>query len=87
LVQVGDVGRAFNLVAFGGDVESHRSYASSCRSTRVEKPAIAKLPWPRGRALVREEFSHGMTDMVRDYGYIETGGSGKLADIQEPPHR
>jgi len=27
---------------------------------------------------VREEFTHGMTDMMRDYGYVGTGGSGNL---------
>jgi len=78
LVQVGDVGRTFNLVAFGGDVNAHKSYASSCRSTKVDKPVIPKAPWPWGRALVRDEFTHDMTDMMRDYGYVETGGSGNL---------
>jgi len=37
LVQVGDVGRAFNLVAFGDNVNSHISYSSSYRSTRAEE--------------------------------------------------
>jgi Heterokaryon incompatibility protein (HET) len=78
LVQVGDVGRTFNLVAFGGDVNSHKSYSSRCRSTKVDKPVVPKLPWPRGRALVREEFTHNITHMIRDYGYVETGGSGNL---------
>ena len=78
LVQVGDVGRNFDLVTFGGDVGSHRSYSPSCRSTKVDKPVIAKLPWPRGRALVKEKFSHDFTDMARDYGYVATGGSGNL---------
>ena len=78
LVQVGDVGRAFNLVAFGGDADFHKSYSSSCRSTKVDKPVIPKLPWPSGRALVREEFTHSITDVMRDYGYVATGGSGNL---------
>lgn len=78
LVQVGDVGRTFNLVAFGGDVHAHKSYASSCRSTKIDKPVVSKLTWPSGRALIREEFTHDMTDMMRDYGYVETGGSGNL---------
>jgi hypothetical protein len=78
LVQIGDIGKTFNLVAFGGDVNAHRSYASACRGSKVEKPAIPKLPWPCGRALVKEEFSHGITDQMRDYGYVETGGSGNL---------
>lgn len=85
LVQVGDVGRTFNLVAFGGDVDSHKSYSSICRSTRVDRPVVPRLPWPRGRALVREEFTHGTTDMIRDYGYVETGGSGNLLICRNHP--
>ncbi|RYP54129.1 hypothetical protein DL768_001014 [Monosporascus sp. mg162] len=78
LVQVGDVGKTFNLVAFAGDVNAHKSYASSCRSTKVDKIVIPKQSWPKGRALVREDFSHGITDGMRDYGYVPTGGSGNL---------
>ncbi|KAH6665819.1 heterokaryon incompatibility protein-domain-containing protein [Halenospora varia] len=78
LVQVGDVGRTFSLAAFGGDVDFHESYSRSCRSTKVDKPVVPKLPLPRGRVLVREEFTHGMTASMRDYGYVETGGSGNL---------
>lgn len=78
LVQIGDIGKTFNLVAFGGDVGAHKAIASSCRSTKVDKPVIPKLPWPCGRALVKEEFAHGITDKMRDYGYVETGGSGNL---------
>jgi hypothetical protein len=82
LVQVGDVGKAFNLVAFGGDVSSYKSYVSNCRSTKVDKAVVPKLPWPTGRALVREEFTHDATDMMRDYGYVETGGSGNLLECR-----
>jgi hypothetical protein len=80
LVQVGDVGRAFDLVAFGGNVNAHKIYSSKCRSTKKNKPVPwpAKLQWPRGKALVREEFTHEITDMMRDYAYVETGGSGNL---------
>lgn len=85
LVQVGDVGRTFNLVAYGGDVDAHRSYSSSCRSTRLHKQVIPKLPWPMGRALVREEFTHGIADSMRDYGYVETGGSGNLLICRNQP--
>ena len=85
LVQVGDVGRAFSLVAFGGDVDFHRSFASSCRNTKPDKPAPSKLPWPTGRALVRDEFTHNLTDMARDYGYVETGGSGNLLICRNHP--
>jgi hypothetical protein len=84
-VQVGDVGRTFNLVAFGGDVNFHKSYSSGCRSTKVDKPVIPKLPWPMYRALVREEFVHDITDMLRDYGYVETGGSGNLLICRSHP--
>lgn len=85
LVQVGDIGRTFNLVAFGGDVNSHKIYSSSCRSTKVDKPAIPRLPWPGGRALVPEEFSHDIMDMMREYGYVETGGSGNLLICRNHP--
>lgn len=78
LVQIGDIGRAFNLIAFGGDVNYHKSYSSSCRSTKVDKPVVPKLPWPWGRALVREEFTHDIMHMMREYGYVETEGSGNL---------
>ncbi|KAI2618091.1 heterokaryon incompatibility protein-domain-containing protein [Hypoxylon sp. NC1633] len=78
LVQVGDIGRAFNLIAFQGDVDAHRSYADGCRSTKVDKLVFARLPWPKGRALVREEFKHDITDVMKDYGYVQTGGTGNL---------
>ena len=80
LVQVGDVGKAFHLVAFGGDVDAHRTHASRCRSTKADKPVVVvhNLRWPVGRALVREDFTHDFMAMFRDYGYVETGGSGNL---------
>lgn len=78
LVQVGDVGKSFNLVAFSGDINAHREYASSCRSTKVDKVVEPKLPWPAGRALIRKEFSHGLMDGMRDYGYVLTEGLGNL---------
>jgi hypothetical protein len=78
LVQVGDIGKAFSVVAFEGDVHANASYASACRKARPHKPAVADKPWPRARALVREEFSHDMMDAMRDYGFVETGGSGNL---------
>jgi hypothetical protein len=78
LVQTGDMGRSFKLVAFGGDVNAYRSYASSCTSTKEHERVPFKLPWPTGRALVREEFVHDLTDMMRDYGYVSTDGAGNL---------
>ncbi|CAM1505828.1 Fc.00g114650.m01.CDS01 [Cosmosporella sp. VM-42] len=85
LVQVGDVGRAFNLVAFGGEVNSHKTYASNCRSTRLDKPIFPQVTWPTGRALVRAEFTHDIMDMMRDYSYVETGGSGNLLICRSHP--
>ncbi|KAI9774062.1 MAG: hypothetical protein M1840_005155 [Geoglossum simile] len=85
LVQVEDVGRVFYLMAFGGDADSYKSHSSSCRSTGVGKPVDPKLPWPTGRALVREEFSHAMKDIMRGYGYIETEGSGNLLICRNSP--
>ncbi|KAK2606330.1 hypothetical protein QQS21_003261 [Conoideocrella luteorostrata] len=85
LVQVGDIGRTFSLVSFGGDINSYRSHASSCRSTKIDRPVLPALEWPIGRALVREEFVHDMTNMMRDYGYVETGGSGNLLICRNHP--
>ncbi|KAH7384007.1 heterokaryon incompatibility protein-domain-containing protein [Pyrenochaeta sp. MPI-SDFR-AT-0127] len=78
LVQIGDVGKTFNLIAFGGDVKAHKSYASLCKSTKKDKAVVPKLPWPTGRALVKEEFTHGLADKMRNYGYVLTGGIGNL---------
>jgi hypothetical protein len=86
LVQVGDVGKAFKMVAFGGDVNAHNSYASSCRRTKKDKPVPSGiLRWPTGRVLVREEFSHGIADIGRDYGYVPTGGCGNLLIYRSHP--
>lgn len=92
LVQVGDVGKTFDLVAFGGDIDAYRAHASSCRSTRIDKHVIPKEEFPKGRALVREEFTHGITDGFRDYGYVPTGdeygddtGSGNLLIYRKHP--
>ncbi|GAB1215234.1 hypothetical protein ATERTT37_004420 [Aspergillus terreus] len=75
LIQPGDVGRGFHIVAFEGDVHAHRDYASSCRSTKKDEEVKSKpKSWPRGRAIVRDDFTHAATDMTKDYGYIQTGG-------------
>ncbi|GAB1316513.1 Heterokaryon incompatibility domain-containing protein [Madurella fahalii] len=87
LAQVGDVGKAFHLVAFHGDVDSYRSYASRCRTTRIDRPVFETRPWPSGRALVREDFRHDVTDMMRDYGYIETGAGNLLICRNHPLDR
>ncbi|KAI8931100.1 hypothetical protein NX059_012110 [Plenodomus lindquistii] len=78
LVQIGDIGKTFNLVAFGGDVNAHTIISSSCRNTKKGRAIVPTRPWPAGRVLVKEEFAHGILDQMRDYGYVETGGSGNL---------
>lgn len=85
LVQVGDVGKAFDLVAFAGDVQAHRLYSNSCRRKRINEPVHHEVPLPSGRALVKEEFTHDMTDMMRDYGYVNTWGSGNLLICRNHP--
>jgi hypothetical protein len=74
VIQPGDVGKGFHIVAFEGDIHAHRAYASSCRNTKKDKPVPNTVSWPRGRAIVRDEFSHAATDIMKDYGYIQTGG-------------
>ncbi|KAK6840136.1 hypothetical protein PG987_006002 [Apiospora arundinis] len=85
LVQVGDVGKTFHLVAFEGDVDSYKAYASVCRKTKEGKPAVPLKPWPRGRALVPADFSHDMSDVMRDYGYLRIEGSGNLLILRNGP--
>jgi hypothetical protein len=85
LVQVGDVGKTFSLVAFGGDMSSYKSYSTSCRSKKYHEAIYAERPWPCGRALVREDFMHDMTDSMRDYGYVDTEGSGNLLICRKHP--
>jgi hypothetical protein len=84
LVQIGDLGRTFNLVAFGGDDDYHKSYAKSCRKTRKGKFVNPTKSHPTGRALIRSDYTHDMTDMLRDYGYVPTG-AGNLLICQEYP--
>ncbi|KAK5651434.1 hypothetical protein OQA88_12522 [Cercophora sp. LCS_1] len=90
LAQVGDVGKAFQLIAFQGEADAHSWYASECRSTKVDEPvpekkvAEGKLFWPKARALVREDFRHDFTDMARDYGYVETGAGNLLICRNHP---
>lgn len=78
LVQIGDVGKTFNLVAFGGDINAHSVIAASCRNTKITQAVTPTRPWPTGRVLVKEQFAHGMLDQLREYGYVETGGAGNL---------
>ncbi|KAI0147684.1 hypothetical protein GGR57DRAFT_476355 [Xylariaceae sp. FL1272] len=75
LVQVGDKGKTFNLMAFGGDDKYHENYADLCRSTRRDELVVPKKEAPSSRVLVREEFKHSMT---RSYAYVDTDGSGNF---------
>ncbi|QYS99450.1 HET domain-containing protein [Trichoderma simmonsii] len=72
-----DNNNVLRLVAFGGNIDTHKWHASQCRSLKESKPLPRpkpEKPWPTGRALVRDSFSHFATDgMLRDYGYAETG--------------
>jgi hypothetical protein len=86
LIQVGDIGRSFDLVAFGGNVYSHPSYSDACRNTKQGHIVEPKYAWPVGRALVRDEFQHGIMDTaLRDYGYVKTGGAGNLLIMRNSP--
>ncbi|ROT37704.1 hypothetical protein SODALDRAFT_334834 [Sodiomyces alkalinus F11] len=86
LVQIGDVGReGFHLVAFEGDVQAYRLHAAACRNTKDTKPVFYKGQWPTGRAMVREDFKHGFAGMTRDYGYVDTDGSGNLLICRNHP--
>ncbi|KAL2802105.1 heterokaryon incompatibility protein-domain-containing protein [Aspergillus granulosus] len=74
LIQPGDVGKGFHIVAFKGNINAHRLHASSCRNTMKDKPVFHPFSWPHSRAIVRDDFNHAATDMMKDYGYIQTGG-------------
>lgn len=88
LVQIGDIGKTFNLVAFGGNIDAHEAHAKSCRTTKLDDLVTTEsIEWPKGRALVREDFSHTAKDtlMMRGYGYVETEGSGNLLISRTSP--
>ncbi|PNP79789.1 hypothetical protein FNYG_06882 [Fusarium nygamai] len=78
LVQIGDVGKAFDVVAFSGNVQAHRLYAARCRKRKETEEIVHEVPLPSGRVLVREDFTHAAMDIMKDYGYVRTGGSGNL---------
>lgn len=85
LVQVGDINKTFNIVAFGGDVGFHKEHGAKCRNTREDRGFSLKKFAPSGRAIVPEEFEHGAMNMMRDYGYVPTGGSGNLLICRNQP--
>ncbi|CVL07960.1 uncharacterized protein FMAN_09695 [Fusarium mangiferae] len=68
LVQVGDVGKAFDVVAFSGDIQAHKLYAAACRKNKENVKIIHELPLPSGRALVPEDFTHAAMDIMKEYG-------------------
>ncbi|KAK5635724.1 hypothetical protein RRF57_011436 [Xylaria bambusicola] len=85
LVQVGDLGKTYNLMAFGGDMKFHTSWASCCRSSRKTLPQkLSQMAPPTGRALIKSDFNHGMMHMLRNYGYVETP-SGNLLIYRDHP--
>ncbi|KAI0520971.1 heterokaryon incompatibility protein-domain-containing protein [Xylaria bambusicola] len=85
LVQVGDLGKTYNLMAFGGDLKFHTSWASSCRSSRKTVPQkLVQTAPPTGRALIKSDFTHGMMNVLRNYGYVETR-SGNLLIYRDHP--
>ncbi|KAI0540415.1 heterokaryon incompatibility protein-domain-containing protein [Xylaria digitata] len=87
LVQIGDLGKTFNLVAFGGNLKFYKRYAGLLRSAIDTKSSWSKLvlsPRPFGRALIQSDFTHNMTHILRNYGYVETGG-GNLLIYQSHP--
>lgn len=85
LIQIGDLGRTFSVVAFGGDTGAFKAHASACRKTKPNRQIKEKKPWPTGRALVREEFTHDVTDMMRNYGYSHGNKSGNLLLCRKHP--
>jgi hypothetical protein len=77
LVQVGDIDRLFSLVAFHGDVNSHPTHAKECRRVKLNESVNHNHLWPRSRALLRQG-AHDLSGLIRDYGYVDTKGSGQL---------
>ncbi|KAF5548650.1 hypothetical protein FMEXI_4653 [Fusarium mexicanum] len=68
LVQIGDVGKAFDVVAFSGNIQAHKLYAASCRKNKENVRIVHEVPLPSGRALVREDFTHTAMDVMKDSG-------------------
>ncbi|KAF3915103.1 hypothetical protein ABW20_dc0100284 [Dactylellina cionopaga] len=82
LVQVGDLGKAFKVVAFDGDYEANQSFSQVCRKTTIDENVIPKTPFPKGRALIPESYKHSM---LRDYGYVPIPGAGNLLIFRGNP--
>ncbi|KAI1747438.1 heterokaryon incompatibility protein-domain-containing protein [Xylaria castorea] len=84
LVQIGDLGKTFNVVAFGGDLNFHKSNATLCRRIKENKRVNPVKAPPTGRALIRSDFTHGMAHIMRDYGYVVTGVGNLLISRNHP---
>ncbi|KAI0427782.1 heterokaryon incompatibility protein-domain-containing protein [Xylaria sp. FL1042] len=85
LVQIGDLGKTYNLVTFGGDLKFHESWASACRARKITVPKnLAQSSAPTGRALIKSDFTHNITHMLRNYGYVETRGGNLLIYRDHP---
>ncbi|KAI0455696.1 heterokaryon incompatibility protein-domain-containing protein [Xylaria acuta] len=84
LVQIGDLGKTFNVVAFGGDLNYHKSNATLCRRVKQSKQVNPVKAHPTGRALIRSDFTHGIVHMMRDYGYVVTGVGNLLISRNHP---
>lgn len=84
LVQIGDLGKTFNLVAFGGDLSFYRNHAILCRTTKNGKPVPAPGFCPAGRALIRSDFKHHPLNLFRNYGYVRTGAGNLLICRSHP---
>ncbi|KAI1123706.1 heterokaryon incompatibility protein-domain-containing protein [Nemania abortiva] len=85
LVQIGDLGKTFNLVAFGGDLDFHRSYATLCRRTKDGEWVRPIKFCPTGRALIRSDFTHNsFMHILRNYGYVRTDAGNLLICRSHP---
>ncbi|KAI1178963.1 heterokaryon incompatibility protein-domain-containing protein [Nemania sp. FL0916] len=87
LVQIGDLGKTFNLVAFGGDLDFHRNHALQCRRTKDGRPVEFMTASPQGRALLSSDFTHGFMHMFRNYGYVRTEAGHLLICRNHPLDR
>ncbi|KAH8163833.1 hypothetical protein CIB48_g4420 [Xylaria polymorpha] len=84
LVQIGDLGKTFNVVAFGGDLNYHKSNATLCRRVKESKRVYPVKAYPTGRALIRSDFTHSVVHILRDYGYVVTGVGNLLISRNHP---
>lgn len=84
LVQIGDLGKTYNVVAFGGDMRFHYTWADACRKNRRPIAPLDHTAPPRGRALIKSDFKHSLLHMLRKYGYVTTRGGNLLIYRDHP---